>query len=96
MEFHSLFFLFRWLPIVLLCYRFFFRSHFRSLFLLAVSLLFYAWGEPLYVFLLLTLTFISLAAGKGNTKNRKDSLDVAGYCFRYFFYCFILNTIPVY
>lgn len=85
MEFHSLFFLFRWLPIVLLCYRFFFRSHFRSLFLLAVSLLFYAWGEALYVFLLLTLYFYTLAAGKGNTKNRKDSLDVAWYRLGSFF-----------
>lgn len=71
MEFHSLFFLFRWLPIILLCYRFFFRSHFRSLFLLVVSLLFYAWGEPLYVFLLLTLTFIHWQLGKEIQKNGK-------------------------
>ena len=55
MEFHTLLFLFRWLPVVLLLYLLYFRTHARAAFLLVVSLLFYAWGEPLYVFLLIAL-----------------------------------------
>ena len=55
MEFHTLLFLFRWLPLALLLYLLYFRNHARELFLLIVSLLFYAWGEPLYVFLLIAL-----------------------------------------
>ena len=55
MEFHTLLFLFRWLPVVLLLYLLYFRTHAREAFLLVVSLLFYAWGEPLYVFLLIAL-----------------------------------------
>ena len=55
MEFHTLLFLFRWLPLALLLYLLCFRNHARELFLLIVSLLFYAWGEPLYVFLLIAL-----------------------------------------
>ena len=55
MEFHTLLFLFRWLQVVLLLYLLYFRTHAREAFLLVVSLLFYAWGEPLYVFLLIAL-----------------------------------------
>ena len=52
MVFSSLLFLFLFLPAVLLLY-FLVPRRFRNLILLAVSLFFYAWGEPLYVFLMI-------------------------------------------
>ena len=52
MVFSSLTFLFAFLPVTLLGYRLLPRK-LRIGFLLLVSLIFYAWGEPLYVFLMI-------------------------------------------
>lgn len=51
MVFSSLEFLFRFLPIVLLLY-FVVPRRFKNVLLLAASLFFYAWGEPIYVALM--------------------------------------------
>ena len=50
MIFSSIFFLFVFLPITLLLY-FLVPWKLKNAVLLIVSLIFYAWGEPVYVFL---------------------------------------------
>ena len=62
MVFSSLLFLFRFLPIVLLGY-FCVPRKFRNLFLLIVSLFFYAWGEPTYILLMLASIVINYFGG---------------------------------
>ena len=52
MIFSSIFFLFAFLPLVLLLYYIIPKSG-RNLLLLIVSLIFYAWGEPVYVILMI-------------------------------------------
>lgn len=52
MVFSNLVFLFVFLPIILTVY-FLIRTEFRNTILLITSLFFYAWGEPLYIFLML-------------------------------------------
>ena len=62
MVFSSTIFLFVFLPLVLVIYyQPWLRSRtFRNRFLLAASLLFYAWGEPIFVFLLIYTSVFSL------------------------------------
>ncbi|MBQ4177979.1 MAG: MBOAT family protein [Lachnospiraceae bacterium] len=62
MVFSSLLFLFRFLPMVLLLY-FTAPRKFRNLVLLLVSLVFYAWGEPVYVILMIVSILISWTGG---------------------------------
>ena len=53
MLFSSTFFLFFFLPLLLLLYYRFVTEHSkRNRLLLAFSLVFYAWGEPLFVFIM--------------------------------------------
>ncbi len=52
MVFSSLEFLFRFLPVFLIAY-IFVKKEYRLYVILAGSLVFYAWGEPLYIFLML-------------------------------------------
>ena len=57
MVFSSILFLFTFLPITLFLYYILPKS-FKNIILLASSLLFYAWGEPIYILLmLLTIVF---------------------------------------
>ena len=58
MVFSSLLFLFRFLPVVLLLY-FTVPRRAKNLILLLVSLVFYAWGEPVYVLLMITSIFVT-------------------------------------
>ncbi|MCR5014173.1 MAG: MBOAT family protein [Bacteroidales bacterium] len=78
MVFSDLFFLFVFLPAFALCYLLFPRH--RNAVLVAFSLLFYAWGEPVYVFLLLASVtvnyFVGLGIGNENQKKRKTALVV--------------------
>ncbi len=62
MIFSSLLFLFRFLPAVLLCYYIMPRS-LRNLVLLLFSLVFYAWGEPVYIVLMLVSILVSYTGG---------------------------------
>ncbi len=62
MIFSSLLFLFRFLPVVLLLY-YIVPVSLRNLVLLLVSLVFYAWGEPVYVVLMLCSIFVSWMGG---------------------------------
>ena len=62
MVFSSLLFLFRFLPAVLVVY-FLVPRRFRNLVLFLFSLLFYAWGEPVYIVLMLVSILVSYTGG---------------------------------
>lgn len=62
MVFSSLLFLFRFLPAVLLVY-YIVPRRFRNLVLLLFSLVFYAWGEPVYIILMLASILVSYTGG---------------------------------
>ena len=76
MVFSDLFFLFVFLPAFALCYLLFKRH--RNAVLVLFSLLFYAWGEPVYVLLLLASVTVNyfVGLGIGNAKRRKTALVV--------------------
>ena len=62
MLFSSLLFLFRFLPVVLVLY-YAVPTRFRNFILLLVSLVFYAWGEPVYILLMIVSILISYTGG---------------------------------
>ncbi len=62
MIFSSLLFLFRFLPAVLIVY-YIVPAPLRNLVLLLFSLVFYAWGEPVYILLMLASILISYTGG---------------------------------
>ena len=86
MLFSSTVFLFVFLPAVLLgCFVLFRQTKWRNYFLLAASLVFYAWGEPLYVFLMIasvSLNYVfGLAIHRATTENtRKLWLTITVIC----------------
>ena len=105
MVFSSLLFLFRFLPLVLILY-FAVPPRLRNLVLLLVSLVFYAWGEPVYVILMIVSILISWTGGllvdrflrAGNRRAAKISLvlSVAAGLFLlgFFKYAdFVLRTV---
>lgn len=63
MVFSSLLFLFRFLPIVLILY-FLAPKKFRNLILFLSSLVFYAWGEPIYVSIMIFSTIVDYTHGR--------------------------------
>ena len=63
MVFSSLLFLFRFLPIVLILY-FLFPKNARNAVLFFSSLVFYAWGEPVYISLMLFSTIVDYIHGR--------------------------------
>lgn len=79
MVFSDLLFLFRFLPIVLIVY-FASPKKFRNAVLFFSSLIFYAWGEPVYVSLMLFSTLVDYIHGrlvyrlKNNNQTKKQSL----------------------
>ena len=74
MVFSSLEFMFLYFPVVLLLY-FVTPLKWRNVTLFVTSLIFYGWGEPMYVFLMLaTITvdyFFGWMVGKYRESNRK-------------------------
>jgi len=66
MIFSSFEFIFFFLPLVLPLYYFVFRRSMRwkNILLLIASLLFYAWGEPLFVFAMIACIFVNWGFGK--------------------------------
>ena len=71
MVFSSLLFLYVYLPSVLLIY-FILPKKFRNFALLTVSLLFYGWGEPIYVLLMVFSTIQDYICSLMIEKNRDD------------------------
>ncbi len=105
MIFSSLLFLFRFLPVVLLLY-FACPRPGRNLVLLLTSLVFYAWGEPVYVLLMLFSILVSYLGGlavhhfieRGQERKAKVSLiasvGVGLLLLAFFKYTdFLLDTI---
>lgn len=84
MVFSSLFFLYCFLPLNLICYFFAPNLRAKNVVMLVFSLLFYAWGEPVYLFLLLGMAFadwiIAIYIGKCEHKSVKSKLGVAMMC----------------
>lgn len=83
MVFSSTVFLFLFLPLALCIYYnpFIKGRTFRNTFLLLVSLLFYAWGEPVFVLLMLLSIGVAYIVGNNlHRKNRKSWL-IAGVLF---------------
>ena len=71
MVFSSTMFLCIYLPLVLLGY-YICPKKWRNLFLLIVSLVFYAWGEPKYVLLMVFSILVNYIFGRLMDKNRAD------------------------
>ena len=68
MVFADLFFLFAFLPAFAICYLLASLAKgvgVKNLVLVVFSLIFYAWGEPVYVFLLLLCAFLNWLFGRG-------------------------------
>ena len=59
MVFSSFTFLFVFLPVTLLCYYLFKNRTIKNIILLLFSLLFYAWGEPIYILLMMLSIIIN-------------------------------------
>lgn len=75
MVFSSLIFIYAFLPVCLLCYAFCRSLKAKNICLLVFSLIFYTWGEPKYVLLLLAMSFFdwlfALKIQQTDTDNKK-------------------------
>ena len=58
MVFSSLIFIYAFLPLTLLFYALIKKNNLRNYILLIASIIFYTWGEPTYVLILIGMTFI--------------------------------------
>ena len=70
MVFSSILFIFFFLPIFLLCY-FLVPKKLKNTVLLIFSLIFYAWGEPIYIILMILSTLINYILALLMNKNNK-------------------------
>ena len=68
MVFSGLTFMLAFLPIVLILY-YIVPKKGKNIVILVSGLLFYGWGEPLYVFVMILSTFIDYTAGRIMDKN---------------------------
>ena len=84
MVFSSLFFIYLFLPLNLICYFLAPSLRAKNIVMLVFSLLFYAWGEPIYLFLLLGMSLfdwlIALYIGKCGLKSVKAKLGIVAMC----------------
>ena len=71
MLFSSIVFLFTFLPIILILYYLVPRPM-KNVILLFGSLLFYAWGEPVYIFLMIFSILFNYICGLDIARNLKD------------------------
>lgn len=71
MLFSSIVFLFTFLPVVLILY-YLLPVRFRNVILLLASLVFYAWGEPVYLFLMLLSILFNYFSGLDIARNLQD------------------------
>jgi len=79
MLFSSMTFLLVFLPVVLMAYFAVPQKHraARNMVLLAFSLVFFAWGEPFYIFLLLATIMVTYTLSHEVSRNNKNALIVA-------------------
>ncbi|GIM34106.1 hypothetical protein PAGU1678_33740, partial [Paraclostridium bifermentans subsp. muricolitidis] len=73
MVFSSIVFLFTFLPITLILYYISPRKM-KNIVLLLISLIFYAWGEPVYVFLMMFTTLFDYLIGLLINKYRRNKI----------------------
>ena len=75
MIFSSVFFIFVFLPVVLLAY-FLVPKKFKNVVILIASLIFYAWGEPIYIVLMVFSILFNYLSGLeiDDCKERGDVL----------------------
>lgn len=78
MVFSSITFLFIFLPITLILYYACRNITYKNVILLAASLIFYAWGEPVYIILMLISIMFNFYIGKDIEQNRKKSTLIFG------------------
>lgn len=71
MLFSSIVFLFTFLPVVLILY-YLLPVRFRNVILLLASLVFYAWGEPVYLFLMILSILFNYFSGLDIARNLQD------------------------
>ena len=78
MTFSSMTFLFFFFPIVFLSYFIIKNRTYRNCVLLVASLFFYAWGEPVYIVLMLAASLVAYLGGiiMEKTKFRKTALVI--------------------
>ena len=69
MVFSSTVFLFVFLPAVLIFYFLGKNRTYRNIILLLASIVFYAWGEPLFVFVMIATVFVNWGLGLGIDKD---------------------------
>lgn len=79
MVFSSLFFTFIFLPVVLLLY-FVAKEKYRNYILLAVSLLFYAYGEPAFVFIMLASIAVNYCLALRIDYKKRQGAEKAARC----------------
>lgn len=104
MLFSSLVFLFMFLPIILFLY-YLAKDKYKNYILLISSLIFYAWGEPKYIFLMIFSIIINYLSGFlvckdiiSNNRIRKIYLVLSivlniGMLFIFKYYMFVVNNI---
>lgn len=79
MVFSSLIFLFRFLPLILLIY-YIVPGKFKNMVLLSGSLVFYAWGEPKYVLIMISSTLVNYIFGiLIEDFKKKDKISASKY-----------------
>ena len=77
MVFSSILFLFAYLPIVLALY-YIVPARWRNLCLFVVNLVFYGWGEPVYILLMLFSITVNYFAGRLISKHRAEDKKARG------------------
>ena len=77
MLFSSIVFLFTFLPAVLVLY-YLLPERFHNPVLLLASLIFYAWGEPVYIFLMLLSILFNYFSGLEKAGKKKPYIQYCG------------------
>jgi alginate O-acetyltransferase complex protein AlgI len=90
MVFSSVAFIGVFLPVTLLVYYLFKSRAFRNAVLLVASLLFYSWGEPVYILAMVAVTLIDYGFGLVLNKTRNKAAGVWLLAL-----CVVLNLIPL-
>ena len=74
MEFSNLYFLFILLPLTMLFYFLMPTMHWRNMALLGISMLFYAMGQPIYLLIMIGLSYVNYALSKRIQPGDKRSI----------------------
>ena len=85
MVFSSLFFLYLFLPLCVICYAATKKNRYRNAVLIIFSLIFYAWGEPLCVFILIISAALNYILAFAIDKYRGKLMGKLAVFFAVFF-----------